>query len=375
MVAVFWVCAALMVYIYAGYPLLARSLSGLLDRRVHRAPLTTTLTVVVTAYNEEKSIEAKLDNLMALNYPQELMKVLVVSDASDDATDEIVRRYPNPRVELLRVEGRKGKTACQNVAVSQVNSELIVFTDATTEIEPGAVAAMVENFADREVGCVSGRLIYFDAHDSLTGSAGTAYWEYELGLREAETRLGSIVGVSGCFYAVRRSAYRDMEPVLISDFVIALVMRDQKLRTVLDSRAVCREETLEKPGRELGMRVRVALRSITALYIERRFLNPLSFGMFALQLWSHKLLRYASPLIWIALLLSSVLLSRHWFYASALGAQLVLIVLGLLAWPLHGRGSRLLSKPYYFLLTNLASLIAILRFFRGDRVAVWSTVR
>jgi cellulose synthase/poly-beta-1,6-N-acetylglucosamine synthase-like glycosyltransferase len=331
--------------------------------------------VIVTAYNEEKSIRAKLDNLMALDYPRELMNVLVVSDASSDATDDIVKRYQNPRVELMRVEGRLGKTACQNLAMGRAEGEVVIFTDATTDIDPGAIKAIVENFNDPEIGCVSGRPMYFNRRESLTGRAGSSYWEYELGLRLVESRLGSQVGATGCLYAVRKSAYRDIDPGLISDFVIALVMRGQQLRTVLEPAAICREETLENPGRELSMRVRVALRSITALFVERRFLNPFVYGLFAWQLWSHKALRYASPLIWLALLVSSASLSSHWFYASALLAQLLLLGAGAVAWLMHGREPGYLIKPYYFLLTNIASLIAISRFLRGDRIAVWKTVR
>jgi cellulose synthase/poly-beta-1,6-N-acetylglucosamine synthase-like glycosyltransferase len=375
MTAVFWISAALMVYVYVGYSIIARALVRVLDRPVRRGPLTCPITVIVTAYNEEKNIRSKLDNLMALDYPQELTQVLVVSDASTDATDEIVKSYGNPRVELLRIEGRLGKTACQNLAMREARGDVVVFTDATTDLDPIAVRAMVENFNDPEIGCVSGRPMYFNRRESLTGQGGSSYWEYELGIRVVESRLGSQVGATGCLYAVRKSAYKDIDPGLISDFVIALVMRGQELRTVLEPAAICREETLEHPGRELSMRVRVALRSITALVAERRFLNPFKYGLFAWQLWSHKVLRYASPLIWLALLVSSASLSSHWFYAFALLAQLLLLGAGAFAWLLHGREPRILVKPYYFLLTNIASLIAISRFLRGDRVSVWKTVR
>jgi cellulose synthase/poly-beta-1,6-N-acetylglucosamine synthase-like glycosyltransferase len=358
-----------------GYPVLARVLGRLLDRQVARAAVRPTVTVVVTAYNEQKGIKDKLDNLVALDYPAELLDIIVASDASSDDTDSIVRAYGDPRVSLLRVEGRQGKTECQNQAVRAARGEVVLFTDATTEIDRGTLVAMVENFADPQVGCVAGRLVYVDRESSLTGSGGTAYWEYELSLRIAETQLGSLVGVSGCLYAVRRSAYREMSPSLISDFVIALVMQEQRLRTVLEVNGICREETLAKSRQELGMRVRVAIRSITALVAKASLLNPFRYGLFAWQLWSHKALRYLSPVIWVLLLVANLSLLDQLLYQAALGAQLLVIGAGVAGWLLHSRQLAALAKPYYFLLTNVASMLALLRYLRGDRVTVWRTVR
>ena len=375
MIFLFWICAFLMVYVYVGYPVLARVLGKLVDRKVARAAVRPTVTVIVTAYNEQKGIREKLDNVMHLDYPAELLDVIVASDASSDDTDALVRAYGDPRVALLRIEGRQGKTACQNEAVRAARGEIVLFTDATTEIDRGTLIAMVENFADPEVGCVAGRLVYVDKVASVTGSGGTAYWEYELSLRVAETQLGSLVGVSGCLYAVRRSAYREMAPSLISDFVIAMILQEQGLRTVLEVNGICREETLAKSNQELGMRVRVAIRSITALVAKAGLLNPFKYGLFAWQLWSHKALRYLSPIIWLLLLVANLQLLGHWLYQAALAAQLLVIGAGVAGWLLHSKQLAALAKPYYFLLTNVASLLALLRYLRGDRVTVWRTVR
>lgn len=364
-----------MLYIYVGYPTLARLLAVLLNRKVRRASITPSVTVIVTAYNEQRNIKAKIDNLFELNYPAHLLEIIVASDASSDDTDRIVRNYGESRVSLLRVEGRQGKTACQNAAVRAASGEIVLFTDATTQIDRDALSRMVENFADPTIGCVAGRLIYLDTQGSLTGSGGTAYWEYELSLRRAESRLDSLVGVSGCLYAVRRAAYRDIKPTLISDFVIALEMREQGLRTVLEEEGICREDTLAKSNQELSMRVRVAIRSITALVDKAHCLNPIKYGVFAWQLWSHKALRYLSPVIWIALLAANALLVQHTFYLWMFIGQLLVIGSGLAGWQLHGKRLPVIVKPYYFLLTNVASMVAIVRYFRGERVVTWQTIR
>src|SRR6202050_1176701 len=294
------ICCGLLTYVYILYPLLVRTLATRFGVRVERRPEWRRVTVIVTAYNEQNCIRAKLDNLAALNYPPDLVDILVASDGSSDSTEEIAANYDARRIRVLRVEGRRGKTACANAAAVAASGEILVFTDATTRLHPDALRALIENFADPKAGCVGGRLEYVTDVDNATGCGGEAYCSYELRVSASESALGSLIGVSGCLYAVRKSAYRPIDPELISDFVIAMRMREQGLRTVLAPDAVCFEETLENGGHELSMRVRVAIRSLNALVRERKFLNPLKYGRFAWQLWSHKVLRYASPLLWLA---------------------------------------------------------------------------
>lgn len=377
-IAIFWFFVAVLGYVYMLYPMLVRLLARLRGRPVRRSPaIRPTITVLITAYNEEKNILAKIDNVLALDYPAGSLDVIVLSDASSDRTDELVRAHASSRVRLLRIEGRRGKTACQNVGVGQARGEIVVFTDATTHIKSDALVAMSESFGDPEIGCVAGLLVYQEKGDNLTAAGGVIYWGYELALRQAESHLGTLVGVSGCLYAVRRSVYRPISPGLISDFVIAMRMREQGLRTILERRALCFEETLDQSGRELAMRVRVALRSINALVGERRFLNPFADPLFAWQLWSHKLLRYASPCCLLAILAASVVLASQPFYRLALLAQLLVLAAGMLGFAFHLRARRtgFLTKPYYFLLTNLASLIAIVRYVKGERMVTWTPVR
>jgi cellulose synthase/poly-beta-1,6-N-acetylglucosamine synthase-like glycosyltransferase len=372
---VFWLCACVIGYVYAGYPLVVRLLARVMGKGVARAPIRPTVTVVIAAYNEARGIRTKLDNVSSLDYPRDLVDLVVASDSSSDDTDEIVKAFDPARVRLLRVEGRKGKTACQNAAVQSATGEIVVFTDATTRIETHALSALTANFADPAVGCAAGSLVYETTSENPTGEGGEAYWSYELGLRRAESALGSLVGVSGCLYAVRRSAYRPIAPELISDFVIALHLHEQGLRTVLEPAAVCFEETLAKTGQELAMRIRVAVRSINALVAERRLLNPLRYGRFAWQLWSHKALRYASPLFWIVALGTSLALAADPLYLVLFVLQELLIAAGVAGFLLQARRPGLLTKPYYFLLTNVASLLAILRYARGERIVTWKPIR
>jgi cellulose synthase/poly-beta-1,6-N-acetylglucosamine synthase-like glycosyltransferase len=373
----FWTSAGILAYVYVGYPLIVRLLARVWGRPVRRSRIRPAVTIVISAYNEEKGIRTKIDNMLALDYPPELLDVIVVSDASSDSTDAIVESCGLPRVRLLRLEGRHGKTACQNFAVTHATGDVVVFTDATTVVERHALIEIVENFADPQVGCVAGSLVYQGRGENLTAAGGTSYWGYEIALRNAESRLGTLIGVSGCFYGVLKSAYRPIPAGLISDFVIAMRIREQGLRTVLEPQAVCFEDTLDRSHQELSMRVRVAIRSIAALVGERRFLNPFADPLFAWQLWSHKLLRYASPYCCAVALLACALLLADPLYRVAFILQVVVLAAGLagFALQLSSKQLGLLSKPYYFLLTNLASLLATVRYMMGDRMVTWKPIR
>ena len=374
----FWTACVTLVYVYVLFPVLVRLLASRFGTTISEADLPLSVSIIVTAYNEEKGILAKLENLLALDYPSDLVNIIVASDASSDATDQLVRDCGSDRVQLLRIEGRQGKTSCQNAAAAIAHGEIVVFTDATTRLDARALRALVRRFFSTDVGCVAGRLMYVSRTENVTGQGGEAYWDYEIKLRMAESALGSLIGVSGCLYAVRRSAYRAINPALISDFVISMKMRDQSLRTVLAANAVCYEETLNHGKQEMSMRVRVAIRSINALVCERRFLNPLRYGLFAWQLWSHKLLRYASPFLWlIALGANIALISRNPLYAALFVCQIGIILAGIVGFALQSRLAKLgiLSRPYYFLLTNVASFLAALRYAKGERMVTWKPLR
>lgn len=368
---------AMLAYIYVGYPLLAILFGKMVRRPVDRGPERPSVTMIIAAYNEEKHIDEKIRNVLALDYPREQLHVMVTSDASDDATDDIVRSHAASSVELLRIEGRLGKTACQNAAAAEARGDILVFTDATTMLEPRSLKAMVRNFHDRRVGCVAGRLVYVSRQDDATGRGGRSYWGYESMLRIAESNLGSLIGVSGQLYAVRRDAYRPISPDLISDFVIAMVVREQGLRTVLEPEAVCYEETLDRPDRELSMRIRVTLRSLYAIATKRHLLNPLRYGAFAWQLWSHKLLRYLAPVFLLTALVANIALAAQGEYVLLLLLQLLALAAGAVGFLQLRilRRSRLLTQPYYFLLTILASAISLVRFARGEKVVTWTPLR
>ena len=375
---IFWLSAVALAYTYAGYPLLLLLMSRLRPRKVERSAFEPFVSVIVTAYNEERDLTAKLENTLVLEYPRELLEVIVASDCSADRTDDIARAFGDRGVRLVRQPKRLGKTAAQNMAVAESRGEIILFSDATSLYQPDVLRVMMPSFADPTVGCVAGRLIYVDPAESRVGRGARSYWSYETFLKRHESRVCSLIGASGCLYAVRRSAYQPLYHEACSDFIIATKMVEQSLRAVYEPAAVCTEETNRQVDKELRMRVRVIAQTYTDLWRHRAMLNPFRSGFYAIQLLSHKVMRYAVPLFLIAILAASGFLSRHSvLYSIVFAAQVGCYLSALGAWLLERVGvhSRMLALPQYFVLSNLAALIACYQFLRGERYAFWETNR
>ena len=367
----------LIVYTYLGYPALILALSRLFRRPVRRGDITPHVSVIIAAYNEERDLAAKIENTLALDYPREKLEIIVASDCSTDGTDEITRRYSGLGVILHRQAERRGKTACQNRAVEISSGEILVFSDATTRYEPEAVRRIVRSFADPEVGCVAGQLIYVDRSATAVSQGCLSYWGYEKFLRRCESRFGSLIGVSGCLYAVRRSCHRQLAADMIEDFVVPTEVHQQGLRTIYDPEAVATEDTNSRGRDEFGMRVRVIQQTMSVLLRYRPVLNPWRHGMFAVQMISHKMLRYAVPVLLLAAFASNWLVDASLPYRLALVSQAVFYSAGLLGWFCDHAGIKLgaLALPYYFLLVNAAVVAALWRFLRGDVRAVWEPMR
>lgn len=374
---IFWLSAAALFYTYAGYPLLLALVSAVRPRRVRRGDFESTVSVIITAYNEERDLAAKLENTLALDYPAELLEIIVASDCSSDRTDDIVKEFAPRGVRLLRQPQRLGKTAAQNAAVTQAGGDVILFSDATSLYQPDAVLALLPNFADPTVGCVAGRLIYVEPAQSRVGRGARSYWSYETFLKRHESRACSLIGASGCLYAVRRTAYVPLYHEACSDFIIATKMVEQGLRAIYEPNAVCTELTNRRSDNELKMRVRIIAQTFTDLWRHIGMMNPFRSGFYAIQLFSHKVMRYLVPFFLMALFVASAALAGSVFYRILFTAQLAGYACAALAWVLDlvGIRSRLLAFPQYFVLANIASLIALYKFLRGERYAHWEPIR
>lgn len=379
MYIVFDIALAWLVYIYLGYPLLLYLLSRWPRGRASSpGPYQPRVSILIAAYNEEECIARTVENKLGLDYPAELVEVIIVSDGSTDGTNRIVRslaaEYPG-RVRLIEQTGREGKTAALNVAASEARGEIIVFSDANSIYDEGAVGALVDAFRDPSVGYVTGKMVYTSSDGSLVGEGCTAYMRYENQVRTWESRIGSIVGTDGGIDAIRRKLFQNMRPDQLPDFVLPLMVVDQGYRVVFESRAVVREPVLATSAEEYRMRVRVALRALWAIYDYRHLLNPFRFALFSWQLLSHKLLRYLAFLPQVVVLVANVLVVQKGpAFAVAMVAQGVFYLLALAGhWSRRSRWSTaVITAPYYLCLLNLACSHAFVKFLRREKQVIWS---
>lgn len=376
-------------YAYAGYPLLLWIVASFRGPR----PLPEddpdewpTVSVALPAYNEEGVIGDTLERLLALDYPADRLQIVVVSDASSDRTDEIVRSYAHRGVELVRLEERSGKTAAENAAVPHLRGEIVVNTDATTRLPPGSLKPLVRAFRDPSVGVASGRdrSVGREAEvggreaDAVRGESGYVGWE--MWLRELETRVHSIVGASGCFYAIRRELHREPVPGELSrDFMAALRAREAGYRAVSVPGAVAGVPRARSLRAEHRRKTRTMVRGLTTLWRKRHLLNPLRWGSFAWMLFSHKLARWLVPATLPGAVLGLGVLAAqgHAAAGALLGAGGVLALAGLAALrrPEGGDLPAPVATAGYLALGLAAGVVAWARALGRQGRAVWEPTR
>jgi len=332
------------------------------------------VSILISAYNEAAHIRATIRNKLELRYPGDRLEIIAVSDGSTDGTDQIIQGLRSPQVRYIRQEPRQGKTAALNRAAREASGEILVFSDANSHYDPDALTHLAANFADPTIGYVTGQLHYGCETPSSVGEGCSAYMHYENALRRCETHLGSIVGVNGGIDAVRRSLFRPMRSDQLPDFVLPLSVVEQGYRVVFDPAALSFEHALSDAADEYRMRVRVARRTLAALYDFRHLLNPTRYGLYALQLISHKVLRYAMPGFLIVLYGSSAVLASHGSHIPIFALQTLVYLTALSTLSLKPQHAlaRLLRFPFYFCLANAAAAHAVCLYFTSDRsVVTW----
>lgn len=378
METIFWVLAGLIVYVYAGYPLLLWLLNALgFGRPVALGTEEPRVTLLVSAFNEVEVIADKIRNTLALDYPADRLEVIVISDCSDDGTDAAVQAFGLPNVRLLRMQDRGGKTLGLNAALKVATGDIVVFSDANAMYERPALRNMVRNFSDASVGAVVGESTYADATGNAQESE-SLYWKYETGIKALETRIGSVVGGDGAIYAIRRSLYRDMRADALSDFVNPMQIVMSGYRCIYEPAARSVEEAAENLEKELRRKVRIVNRAWRALWTMPVMLNPFRYGFFAVEVISHKLLRWLVPAFLLGLfVVSTLLVGRDQFYTFAWLTQLALYLCALLGYfKRHSNAMpKYLAVPYYFCLVNYASARGIIEAYRGKTYTTWNTPR
>ena len=383
---------AIFLYAYIGYPLLlwimtragasgARDVDGDGESGAESDDPAAWpfITITVPAHNEEQRIRTTVESLLAIDYPASRRQILIASDASSDGTDAIVGEFADRGVELLRVEPRGGKTNAENHAAAAIRGEIVVNTDASIRVLPHSVKALVRAFRDPSVGVASGRDLSTgdEALEDNRGESG--YVGYEMWVRSLETRLGSIVGASGCCYAARVAIQRVPLPGdLARDFASALIARQMGLRAVSVSEATCMVPRTASLRAEMRRKMRTMAQGLETLWYFRSLMNPLRHAGFALMLISHKLCRW---LVYLTVPTALVGLAVLGMRAPAAFGVLALITLGwligivALRWPAARRVPLPIALAGFVVVSNTAGMLAWLRVLRRQRMAAWEPTR
>jgi len=369
---IFWASLAAIVYTYLGYPLILFVLSACKKKAVSKSEFYPSVSIVVAAYNESRNIGRRLENLIAQDYPGKV-DIIVVSDGSEDGTDQIVREYKEQQgnIELLSLPARQGKAVAVNYGVSVAKGEIIVFADARQTFRPNAIRQLVSNFTDQLVGCVSGEMVFIATHESMVQAEMDAYWLYEKWIRKMECRTGSTMGATGAIYAIRRKLYKPIPfGTLLDDVLTPMNIVMQGYRVIFDSDAVCYDVPSKDVSHEWRRKVRTLAGNWQLLSISPRLLSPVKNPCWW-RFFSHKLMRLAVPFLLPVILVSGSLLFTP-VYRIGTAIQALLYSLVVMGFAMPGlRKFRVINMPYFFILLNLAVLAGFWRWISGQCKTVW----
>lgn len=373
-IAILIISAALLFYTWVGYPGVLALLSRFHRRPVQRAASALQVTIIVAAHDEERNLGPLLENLLSLDYPGNRIEIMVASDGSTDATEEIVTRFAaaDPRIRLLCSPGRAGKSGVQNLAAAQSGGEILFFTDASARLRRDALRRMIENFSDPRVGLVTATVHLGEPQDAVAKGQGF-YWRYELWLRQLESEMGILATGSGQGLAVRRHLFRALPARYGDDCIMPIDVRLQGYRVVQEPEAIVFDTMPHSIGGELGTRVRMTARNWAGTLARPGLLNPVRFPLTSLGLVSHKLLRWLTPFLLVTIMVANTLLAlRH----QAL--LFWLLQIGFYASAAVGWGRTRQTKPagwfgysFSFCLANVGFLLGMIQALRNQRIVAY----
>lgn len=377
--ALFWGSLGVIAYTLIVFPLGVAVRALLFPKSIRTGESTPPVSVIIAAYNEEKCIGRRIENLLECDYPVDKMEILVASDGSTDATVDVVSQFAGHGVRLLDLP-RGGKFRALNSAAAVATGDVFVFTDANTQFTKSTLKALIGPFADPLVGGVAGNQIYLrDKKKSLTADGECTYWSLDRRLKEYESRGGSTISATGAVYAIRSCLYQDIPDGVTDDFYVSTGVIQQGYRLVFAGDAQAFEPVAVAGEVEFGRKVRVLTRGLRAIQHRRGLLNPFRHGFYSCQLLTHKVLRRLLVFPLLGVWLASVLLWQHGvlYQAAALGFSSV-VICALLGWLLRERKlgqQRLFTLPYYVCMVNLAAAIAAFNSIIGRKFGRWEPKR
>jgi len=358
------------IYSYFIYPLVLLALPKKLLHIDTSKPLPF-VTLIITAHNEQKRIKGKLENTLAIDYPAELREILVASDGSTDDTNQIVQTFDTQGIKLVHVQERKGKENAQLAAILAAKGELIVFSDVATQIPPEALRNLVTLFSDPRVGAISSEDRFITEDGKIAGEG--AYVKYEMWLRNLESQVHSLVGLSGSFFAARKVVCESWDISVPSDFNTALNCVSKGYIAVSAPNVLGYYPNLKDDSKEYQRKLRTVIRGMAAIIRKPVVLNPFKLGIFAIEVFSHKIMRWLVPWFMMLLLASTLAVYQgHLFFTLLLIAQLAFYAVALLGYFLPAlRENTIFKLPFFFIQVNFAIADAGVRFLMGKRITMW----
>jgi poly-beta-1,6-N-acetyl-D-glucosamine synthase len=369
----FWVAVGLLAYTYVGYGALVRLMARARPRKVAAAPVRPLVTAIVVGYNEAGRIAARIENLLAQDYPADRLEIIIASDGSNDAMVEVARRY-EPRVRVAPFPLRRGKPAVLNDVVPSAAGEIVVLADARQRFDRQAITALVESFADPAVGAVSGELIFLAEGQPEAAVDGAAfYWDYEKLIRWSESQVDSTVGVTGAIYALRRDLFETIPTAtVLDDVVIPMRIARRGYRVLFEPRARAFDWKAATSGAEFSRKVRTLAGNFQMFATERWMLSPRANRLW-LQTVSHKALRLVLPVFYVAVFVANLFLLDRTFHQLTMAAQLAFLLLALAGYLFPGirRATPLAIVPYAICFLSWATVVGFVRFVTGRQQVTW----
>ncbi|TWT81146.1 Beta-monoglucosyldiacylglycerol synthase [Planctomycetes bacterium CA13] len=379
---IFWLAVLAVATPFVLYPAVLCMLSRFRSIRETGTAIPT-VTLVISAFNEEAVIGEKLDNALALDYPADKFEIMVISDGSDDRTDGIVAACDDPRVRLCRQVPRLGKSAGLSRFCPEANGDILVFTDANSIFQPDVLCKLLRHFDDPTIGYSVGRQSYAHVDQSASADSENLYWSMELLMKAWESRLSSVVGADGAIYALRKEFFEPLAAEDINDFLLPLKVVAKGYRGIFDPEAVCFEDAAPDFNGEFRRKRRIVNRSLRAVLKVPSAMNPLRVGWFAPQLLAHKVLRWFCPVFLIIMLVSSFVLAlREASGSGSVKTYTTILFLQLAGYSIAAlyvipffRSFRIVYVAYYFLLVNVASALGLGLLLSGRAIGVWKPER
>ncbi len=332
------------------------------------------MSIIIAAYNEEKVIEGRIDNCLALDYPKDKLEIIIASDGSSDQTPTIVSRYASEGVTCFDYKERRGKVNVLNETVPKAKHNLVVFSDANTMFKRDALKKLIRHFADDRIGCVVGGLQFINAKGSSTAELEGVYWRYETLLKKLEGKRGSLLGANGAIFGIRKELFIALEPdTIVEDFVLPMKILERGFHVVYAPEASAIEEAAHKIIQEKQRRIRIGAGDFQALFRLLPMLNPLR-GFPALAFWSHKALRWFAPIFMVIAFISNLLIfNQGEFFKLTFIFQYVFYILAFIGQLLSRtpRNFKIFSLCYYFVSMNVALLLGLIRYLTGTQSVKW----